>query len=376
VKMAESGVSLAELNGEESAGTSQSGRFSPTAPRIRFFDPIFSPDEWDSLVKQHPESQIFHSAAWARILSLAYRHSPYYLAAFGDSGIESIFPAMEIASRITGRRGVSLPFSDACPPLHFTDPAPGTALDGLLKIGYERDWRFLRVSMPATGADSSSTSASCYCHWLDLSRPQGDLLARCTGSVRRAIRKAQDGGVAIKPETSSEALRSFYNLHCQTRRRHGIPPQPWKFFDSIYRELILPGKGFIFTAQKDFRTIAAAVFLLWQDKVFYKFAASDLASQHMRPNNLIIWEAIRFFAARGIQKLHFGRTDLTDLGLRRFKLGWGSKEETLQYRKFDFHSRRWSVIKPWASGTHNEIFHRMPLFMNRLAGAVIYPHLD
>jgi hypothetical protein len=182
--------------------------------------------------------------------------------------------------------------------------------------------------------------------------------------------------VTVERATSREALLGFFTLHCRTRRRHGLPPQPWKFFESIHREIILPGNGFVFTAVKDSRPIAATLFLLWEDKVLYKFSASDPALQNLRANNLVIWEAIRFFASQGARSLHFGRTDLSNPGLRRFKLGWGSKEENLQYYEFSFRRRQWSIVRPLQPGLQNRIFRRMPLSVNRMAGAAIYPHWD
>ena len=34
-------------------------------------------------------------------------------------------------------------------------------------------------------------------------------------------------GVKIDFETGAEAVNAFYSLHCQTRRKHGLPPQPF-----------------------------------------------------------------------------------------------------------------------------------------------------
>jgi len=38
----------------------------------------------------------------------------------------------------------------------------------------------------------------------------------------------------------------------------------------------------------------------------YKFGASDSGFQHLRPNNLVMWEGIRHCAERGCERLHFG----------------------------------------------------------------------
>ncbi len=346
--------------------------------QVQIIDPLVSPTQWDEIAAGFADCHVFHGAAWARVLSHSYGHRPFYVAAL-DAGLPmAALPVMEVTSRLTGKRGVSIPFSDFCAPLFASKQALEAAISYLLEVGHSRGWSSLHLhgsyQSPSPGA--SVANATFYSHVLDLRSSEIALFAQCEPSVRRAIRKAKKLDISVKHTASREALLTFYHLHCRTRRRHGLPPQPWKFFDCIHREFILPGNGSMFAAQKGSRTIAAAIFLTSRDKILYKFAASDARFQELRANNLLLWEAIRFYASQGAQTLHFGRTDLSDRGLRRFKLGWGSREELLQYSRFDFSRHGWSLERPAGRGIHNLAFRRMPLIVNRLAGAMIYPHLD
>jgi hypothetical protein len=124
------------------------------------------------------------------------------------------------------------------------------------------------------------------------------------------------------------------------------------------------------------RPVAAAVFLQFGKKAVYKFGASDFRVQALRGNNLVMWEAIRVLAENGVESLHFGRTSLDNEGLRRFKLSWGTQEEKLEYLKLDTATGIWVSGRDATSGFHTAVFSRLPLALNRLAGAVIYPHLD
>jgi hypothetical protein len=74
--------------------------------------------------------------------------------------------------------------------------------------------------------------------------------------------------------------------------------------------------------------------------------------------------------------LHFGRTSPDNDGLRRFKAGWGALEEAIEYFRFDTVTEAWNSAGASGSGFHSKVFRRLPLALNRLAGAVIYPHLD
>jgi hypothetical protein len=46
----------------------------------------------------------------------------------------------------------------------------------------------------------------------------------------------------------------------------------------------------------------------------------------LRANNLVMWEAIRWFSRNQFRSLHFGRTDQVQEGLMQFKRGWGAED--------------------------------------------------
>src|SRR6267378_7660562 len=81
--------------------------------RLSIVNPIEYPD-WDSLVAKHSDSSFFHTAAWARVLHETYGHTQWYFCRITEGGLEALLPVMEVSSRWTGRRGVSLPFTDFC----------------------------------------------------------------------------------------------------------------------------------------------------------------------------------------------------------------------------------------------------------------------
>ena len=338
----------------------------------------FSGTEWDRAVLSHSESNVFHLAAWARVLKSSYGHTPVYLRFSYNHHLAALLPIMEVNSPVTGIRGVSLPFSDSCPPLVF-DHRIGVfpLLEAVNKIGLKRNWRYFEIRSSALVDSFSTPSEEYYGHELDLTPGASRLLAGASPSVRRAIRKAEKSGLDIQICKSWEAMRDFYGLHLRTRRRHGLPPQSLSFFHNIYREIIKTGYGFIVLAKAALRPVAAAVFFHSGREALYKFGASDPRAQSLRPNNLVMWKAIEHLAASGFYKLRFGRTDLTDEGLRRFKRSWGSLEHQIRYFRYE-RAARPSVtpVSPPGDGLHTRIFRRLPLFVNRIVGKLVYPHLD
>jgi lipid II:glycine glycyltransferase (peptidoglycan interpeptide bridge formation enzyme) len=194
--------------------------------------------------------------------------------------------------------------------------------------------------------------------------------------MRRGIRKAEDSGLRVVRDTSLEAMHTFYHLHCLTRRRHGVPPQPVRFFENIARYMLDSGHGYVFTAVIGARILAAAVFFHSKDRAVYKFGASDPGFQELRPNNLLLWEAIKSYTQSGQRLMHFGRTSLSGNGLRRFKLGFGAEEERIEYRRYDFASNAHVTGRDRTESWATAVFRRLPLPFLRMTGNVLYPHLS
>lgn len=342
----------------------------------RFVDPLSAGNEWDRMVAKHPDAQFFHGAAWARVLAQAYGHKPYYLVATKEDTIRALLPLMEVRSRLNGVRGVSLPFSDFCAPLFFGDEGYQTTMAAAVELGRARGWKHLELRDSSGSPLPASGAASYYAHTLDLRRSEKELFAGCASSLRRALRKAENNALAVEVESSRGALEEFYRLHCQTRRRHGLPPQPWRFFEYILSEVLQAGKGWVVLIRRKGRPTAAAVFFRRGRHALYKFGASDANAGNLRANNLVIWEGIKFLVRSGAEFLHFGRTDLDHDGLRRFKLSWGAIEAPLRYLRFDFRKGEWMFGQSGPQRFHPQIFKYLPLPLNRVAGAMIYPHLD
>jgi hypothetical protein len=342
---------------------------------MRICDPVRNPG-WDHLIALHRDAGCFHTSAWAKVLHQTYKHHPFYLRFSRGRRLAALIPLMEVRSPFTGRRGVCLPFSDACEPLVFDPDSVDLVMDRVVDFAQERRWKHLEIRGGKTCQPASSSAAIFYGHTLDLRRPIEELADRFDSSVRRAIRKAERSNISVFIDRNRQAIADFYRLHVQTRRRHGLPPQPASFFLNIYEYLIKPGLGFTVLAKRESRPIAAAIFFRFGKNALYKYGASDKQFQEFRANNLVMWQGIQLLARTGVEKLHFGRTDCENDGLRRYKLSWGTKEEAIDYFRVDPSGRKCLLPAPSDFGFHKKIFSRLPLPFNRLAGSIIYPHLD
>src|SRR5207253_7547581 len=132
---------------------------------------------------------------------------------------------------------------------------------------------------------AATSATKFFGHTLDLGSGAQELTTHFASPVRRAIRKAKRSDVSVAVGRNRQVIDDFYRLHVQTRRRHGLPPQPASFFLNIYEHIIKPGLGFIVLAQRGSRPIAAAVFFRFGKNAIYKYGASDKRFQEFRANN-------------------------------------------------------------------------------------------
>ena len=215
-------VETTPLSGDDSFAEPKT---SDKSLQMRILDPVNDPG-WDHVVALHRDAGCFHTSAWAKVLHQTYNHHPFYLQFSRRRRLAALIPLMEVRSPFTGRRGVCLPFSDACEPLIFDPEAVDLVRDRLVRFARERRWKHLEIRGGKFFQAAPSSVEKFYGHTLDLRRGAEELAARFASPVRRAIRKAERSGVKAVVARNRAAMNDFYRLHVQTRRRHGLPPQP------------------------------------------------------------------------------------------------------------------------------------------------------
>src|SRR5271156_2178476 len=101
---------------------------------------------WDEFVQWHPQSSIFHSSAWLSSLSRTYGYQPIaYTTCPKDEELKDAVVFCRVESWLTGRRLISLPFSDHCEPLVDTEEDL-EALSALLGQEVRREkWRYMEL---------------------------------------------------------------------------------------------------------------------------------------------------------------------------------------------------------------------------------------
>jgi CelD/BcsL family acetyltransferase involved in cellulose biosynthesis len=337
-------------------------------------DPIADPS-WAAFLAGCDGAEIYHSPPWLDLIRAQYGYEfSAHVIRGADGTIEAGLPVARVESFITGKRLVGLPFSDTCPPLvaRDADPAAGAALGAALAAAAEREGLPLSVHGPLEGVPQECLAPRYVRHELALDVDIEQLEAGY--SKKRAVREFRKGRKAgLKFETGRDrrALDEFYALHLLTRRKLGVPIQPKRFirrFERLFEE----GHGFVGIIRDGDTALAAAVFLVYDGTITYKYGASDPAALAKRPNHLMQAEAIAWGCLHGLRRYDFGRTDLDNEGLRSFKDAWGATEIPLPYTYIG------QPIPSEERGAKEElterVIQRSPAFVARVAGELLYRH--
>jgi CelD/BcsL family acetyltransferase involved in cellulose biosynthesis len=286
---------------------------------------------WAAFVQSRSSATPFHHPAWAGLLAEGYGFRPFALAMLGADGLPVAgAPFIELHTLTRRRRWISLPFTDECPVL-AENPSAEQHFVSALADARDLDAAPIEIRSALT-APGWRSSAAAVLHVLELDPDLEQVRSRFSRSqVLRNIKRADRENVTVYPASTRDDLRAFYALHARTRRRQGVPVQPYRFFELLWTRMIEAGLGAILLATLRERPVAGALFLSWNGTTIYKFGASDPESWPLRPNHALFWTAIQDSVARGDRWFDFGRTDLDNGGLRAFKSSWGAKERPLVY---------------------------------------------
>jgi len=302
--------------------------------QVHRIDPLSDP-RWPRFVESHPAAGIFHTRAWLQALQRTYGYEPVVYAGIGTDGeVVSGIPFCKIRSFVTGRRLVSIPFSDHCQPLagdiYQLQHLVSAAENDVRRQGF----KYLELR-PVTADETSvapfhlTPSYWAVLHRLDLSRSQQSIVDGFHKScIRRKIRQGR-ADLVYEEGRSSSLLARFYRLLILTRRKHQLPPQPLVWFRNLIECV---GEGLtIRLLSKDGAPIASLLTLSFKSVITLKYSCSDQRFNSLAGTVHLIWQTIQDAIKSGATQLDLGKSDLDTPGLIQFKDHWGAVQTRLTY---------------------------------------------
>ncbi|WP_304824257.1 GNAT family N-acetyltransferase [Candidatus Binatus sp.] len=270
------------------------------------------------------------------------------------------------------RKWTSLPCSDSSPPLARDEGAREQLLAAIAQSRLAAEGL---VEIRGWSAPEPWRKATCFADWmLDLDRPLS-LIERGLGSnFRRQLHRGREGSFAIKVDRGLPGLMRFYRLALETRRRLGVPAQPWRFFQAVYDAFAPNDNLEVWSVSQRGMAIAATVLLRDGEDIHYKWSAR-IQPTPMGANHRLVAAVLAEYAQQ-CRFMHLGRTDTRNTGLSRFKKEMGAKPHPLPY---SYLPQVPAHVSPEVLADSqlrlSMVWRRLPLSVTRLLGSMLYQYI-
>jgi len=345
-------------------------------PAAYEIDPLCDP-RWASLVERHPRSSVFHSTSWLRALQTVYGYEPVVVTTCPPAAnLTNGLVLCRIKSWLTGRRFVSLPFSDHCEPFVDSPDELDAMLLHMKQATDQGKWQYVEIR-PISHRPGSHTglgeSLTYQFHRLDLRRSTQELFRDFhKDCVQRKIRRAEREGLKYEEGTSEALLEKFYRLQVETRRRQYLPPQPMAWFRGLVAAL---GKDIkIRVASRGDVPVASILTLSNKRCVVYKYGGSIASLNKLGGMPFLFWKAIQEAKDQGLEELDMGRSDTDNLGLIAFKEHWGATRTTLTYWRYPTPRPR-VPRSAWQKSLAHRLVQAAPDSVLKAVGTLLYRHI-
>lgn len=314
-----------------SAGANPTGVHMEESLHISLIEPT-DEQKWDEFVARHPFGWLTHLSGWRRVIEQSFPHiKGFYLALTGPNNtIRAALPVYEVRSRLTGTRLVSVPFAAICDPLISAPEDLGPLLDAVTGLSRKNGAAFIELrsvlSSPLIHREELASHTFYKHHYLLLSPGLDRLKAGFHRScVRQRIARGENSGLQLKKGATEADLESLYRLYRLTRKRLGLPPQPYSFFWALWDVFAPSGNLEILLAEHDGRPLAGLLLFKFKDRVSAEYAVMDDSYRDMSPNHYLFWEAIKSASLESYRIFDFGLTPQSNKQLLDFKSRWGTQ---------------------------------------------------
>ena len=168
---------------------------------------------------------------------------------------------------------------------------------------------------------------------IDLTPGTDALFGRMSSACRRNIRKADKSGVVVEEASADDTFAAeFYDqLRDVFAKQNLLPTYPVERVRSLIRHLGPAGDLLLLRARDpEGRCIATAV-LPWHRRTMYFWGgASYREHQHWRPNEALIWYALRYAKSRGVTEFDFvgGNAYKAKYGTTQVPVPWARRSRS------------------------------------------------
>jgi Acetyltransferase (GNAT) domain len=273
--------------------------------RVDFDDAAW--DEMDAL----PDRLIYQTREWVSFIARTQRAEPVIAALIDNRRAVGYFTGLIVRRYGIRVLGSPLPGWTTSYMGFNLDAkiAPRKAVDAILSFAFG-PLRCMHVELrdrslvPADVAGLGLTYDPKTIFEVDLTPNESEIWARMKASCRRAIRKAEKVGVVIEEATDEQFADDYYaQLTDVFAKQALVPTYGRERVTELIRTMHPTGRLLLLRARSpDGSCIATGIFPAMNKTMYFWGGASWRRYQVLRPNEALMWYAMRHWKARGIER--------------------------------------------------------------------------
>jgi len=295
-------------------------------------------EQWGDMLEQYPDRTLFQSGAWLRFLESTQHGELVFAVLQEGNSILGLFVGIII--RRLGVRILGSPFPGwTTSYMGFVLRPEVSRLDALnaLRVFAFRDLKCLHLELMDRRIDARTLGDSYgvriyHGFEIDLRTDEEQLFTNMAPPCRRCIRKAMRCGIAVEEASDAEFVRDYYTqLEYVFAKQALTPTYGIDRVSAMVRHLHSRGNLLLLRAfDADRHCIATGIFPASHDRAYFWGGASWRTFQHLRPNEILMWYAIRYWKKRGIQFFDMG-------GAGEYKRKYGGYEISVPWLRVSRH---------------------------------------
>lgn len=288
----------------------------------------------------YPDRLIFHTEPWLRFVAQSQRADPV-IATILD-GARTVGHFTGLLTKRYGLRILGSPMAGWTTSYLGFNVAPSiprrAALEALMPFAFRdlgcahleiRDRGLTEADLEGLGLRWAAAPTAV----IDLSADEDALFGAMASACRRNIRKADKSGVVIEEVNDDPAFaEEFYEqLRDVFAKQNLVPTYSIERVRSLIRNLAPSGQLLLLRARDAEGNCIATAVLPWYHRTMYFWGgASFRQHQHLRPNEALIWHALRWAKSRGVTEFDFvgGNSYKAKYGTTQVPVPWARRSRS------------------------------------------------
>jgi len=278
----------------------------------------FDSAPWDD-IESCPDHTVFKTRAWMRYILATQSVEPVVLS-LGRGGRTAGYFVAAIIKK-AGLKILASPFpgwTTSFQGASFIDPEPpwdrGELYAALIRFAFGKlgcvhfeclDMYVGKESLDEAGVPYEMDRN----YWIDLSQTEEELFAGFQSRCRGAIRKAKKNGVVVaQPEDPEQFADDYYDQLIDVFAKQGkVPMYPRSRLAALVRHVHPTGNLLLLESRgPDGKCIGTGIFPGFNTLMQYWGGASYRSGQILRPNEILVFEAMNYWRKRGISIFELG----------------------------------------------------------------------